>query len=158
MCLESWCLRAVNESVLDTYSHASGCCTNLTCRTIRGVADGKDFSRCFSHSTESLLQEQTGFERGSIQSYELQVGQRLGSLKRVSIQQVEESITVTGVGWYLDRIEIAGPDGETWSFPCGAWFGKSDAGDFVGEFTLWVLLVCSKDVGTMDACQHLNVV
>ena len=37
-----------------------------------------------------------------------------------------------GSGWYLDRIEVMGPEGAVWSFPCHNWLGKSDAGDHRG--------------------------
>ena len=37
-----------------------------------------------------------------------------------------------GSGWYLDRIEVMGPEGAVWRFPCHNWLGKSDAGDHRG--------------------------
>ena len=37
-----------------------------------------------------------------------------------------------GSGWYLDRIEVMGPEGAVWCFPCHNWLGKSDAGDHRG--------------------------
>ena len=29
-------------------------------------------------------------------------------------------------GWYLDRVDVAGPGGKNWSFPCAAWLGKNN--------------------------------
>ena len=45
---------------------------------------------------------------------------------------MEPSVSDLGSGWYLDRIEVMGPEGAVWSFPCHNWLGKSDAGDHRG--------------------------
>ena len=54
----------------------------------------------------------------------------LGSLfcpSQVHVQQLPSASDGGGVGWYLDRIEVAGPEGEHWDFPCSAWLGKSNS-------------------------------
>lgn len=45
---------------------------------------------------------------------------------QVHVQQLPSSSDGTGVGWYLDRIEVAGPEGQQWLFPCSAWLGKAN--------------------------------
>ncbi len=40
--------------------------------------------------------------------------------------------TSDGIGWYLQKILITGREGKI-EFPCHAWLGKDDAGDFNGE-------------------------
>lgn len=46
---------------------------------------------------------------------------------RLYVRQLPSPSTAGG-GWYLDRIEVTGPGGEHWNFPCASWLGKSDAG------------------------------
>lgn len=70
--------------------------------------------------------EISGFERGTRKSYAFP-SRLLGELQRVHVQQLPSASDGTGVGWFLDRIEVAGPEGEHWSFPCSAWLGKSNA-------------------------------
>ena len=53
--------------------------------------------------------------------------------------QVEPSVSDLGSGWYLDRIEVMGPEGAVWRFPCHNWLGKSDAGDHRGACLSGVL-------------------
>lgn len=77
-------------------------------------------------------QDENGFERGSSKKYELSVEKDLGVLKRIHIEQCEPSVTDTGSGWFLDKIEVTGPDGQTVVFPCHSWIGKNDAGDISG--------------------------
>ena len=36
-----------------------------------------------------------------------------------------DTAAVATPGWYLDRIEVRGPDGEHWTLPCGSWLGRS---------------------------------
>ncbi len=43
---------------------------------------------------------------------------------QVHVQQVPHASDGSGVGWFLDRVEVSGPEGEHWSFPCSAWLGK----------------------------------
>lgn len=52
--------------------------------------------------------------------------------KQGCMWQVEPSVSDLGSGWYLDRIEVMGPEGAVWRFPCHNWLGKSDAGDHRG--------------------------
>ena len=77
-------------------------------------------------------QDENGFERGSNKKYELNVDRDLGSLKRIHIEQCEPSVTDTGSGWFLDKIKVTGPNGQTVMFPCHSWIGKNDAGDISG--------------------------
>ncbi len=37
-----------------------------------------------------------------------------------------------GSDWYLDRIEVTGPEGVCWRFPCDAWFGRTEGDDYTG--------------------------
>lgn len=77
-------------------------------------------------------QDESGFERGSSKKYELNMETDLGPLKRIHVEQCEPSVTDTGSGWFLDKIEVTGPNGQTVMFPCYSWIGKNDAGDISG--------------------------
>lgn len=77
-------------------------------------------------------EEENGFERGSSKMYELNIERDLGPLKRIHIEQCEPSVTETGFGWFLDKLEVTGPNGQTITFPCHSWIGKNDAGDISG--------------------------
>lgn len=80
----------------------------------------------------------SGFERATKKTYAL-YSRDLGQLKRILIQQLpsksatdnDSSYISNGEAksglitkWYLDRIEVKGPDGEQWTFPCGEWLGR----------------------------------
>lgn len=60
----------------------------------------------------------------------------LGPLKRILIQQIpndpsmesDDSDGAKSKGWYLDRIEVLGPEGEKYTFPCSSWIGLHDSG------------------------------
>lgn len=87
------------------------------------------------HSSDFVIgneQDETGFERGSSKKYELNIESDLGPLKRIHIEQCEPSVTETGFGWFLDKIEVTGPNGQAIVFPCHSWIGKNDAGDISG--------------------------
>ena len=43
--------------------------------------------------------------------------------------------TNNNTGWYLDRIEVRGPEGEQWVFPCGTWLGRGSGGGEGGVTT-----------------------
>lgn len=45
---------------------------------------------------------------------------------QIHVQQLPSSSDGAGVGWFLDRIEVAGPEGQHWLFPCSAWLGKAN--------------------------------
>ncbi|BDA46553.1 Protein phosphatase PTC7 homolog fig at C-terminar half [Coccomyxa sp. Obi] len=77
-------------------------------------------------------QDEYGFERGSRKVYELDIGTELGTLQRVKVQQVPASVAELGSDWYLDRIEVTGPEGVCWRFPCDAWFGRTEGDDYTG--------------------------
>lgn len=88
------------------------------------------------HSTEFVIgneQDESGFERGSCKKYELSVDSDIGPLKRIHVEQCEPSVTETGFGWFLDKIEVTGPNGQKITFPCYSWIGKNDAGDISGN-------------------------
>ena len=90
------------------------------------------------HSSDFVIgneQDENGFERGSSKKYELDIESDLGPLKRIHIEQCEPSVTETGFGWFLDKIEVTGPNGQTVMFPCHSWIGKNDAGDISGMTT-----------------------
>ena len=75
--------------------------------------------------------DETGFERGSSKKYELNIDD-LGVLKRIHVEQCQPSVTDTGSGWFLDKIDVTAPDGQHVTFPCHSWIGKNDAGDISG--------------------------
>ena len=77
-------------------------------------------------------QDESGFERGSIKYYDCNIEQELGALKRIHVEQLEPSVTDTGSGWYLDKIEVTSPSGQLTVFPCYSWLGKNDAGAISG--------------------------
>lgn len=79
-----------------------------------------------------------GFQRATRKTYVI-YAKDLGSLKRILVQQLaptelpdrpvaDNDDQAATTGWYLDRIEVRGPEGEHWVFPCGAWLGTSAAG------------------------------
>ncbi|KAK9837982.1 hypothetical protein WJX74_008994 [Apatococcus lobatus] len=70
--------------------------------------------------------EEPGFRRGESISYELEVDEDLGDLRSIFVRQANPS---DGVGWYLEKIQLRGLEGVI-EFPCHAWLGKDDAGDF----------------------------
>ena len=96
------------------------------------IADGESESHVIGAE-----ETDAGFERATKKTYAL-YSRDLGQLKRILIQQLpskpssanEASYSPNGdaksssIGWYLDRIEVKGPDGEQWTFPCGEWLGK----------------------------------
>lgn len=76
--------------------------------------------------------EEYGFDRGSRRSYELEVGDALGTLRSVFVQQVSQTQTELGNDWYLERVEVTGPEGVCWVFPCEDWFGRTEDDESVG--------------------------
>ena len=46
--------------------------------------------------------------------------------------QVHASVAEVGNDWYLDRIEVTGPGGVRWQFPCDAWLGRQEGDDYEG--------------------------
>lgn len=73
-----------------------------------------------------------GLQRGSKVTFEVQVPQGIGPLRRVFIEREKSSCTDTGEGWYLEAVVVHGPQGEHYLFPCNSWFGHSDCGDYEG--------------------------
>ncbi len=50
----------------------------------------------------------------------------------VPVAKVPASVAELGSDWYLDRIEVTGPEGVCWRFPCDAWFGRTEGDDYTG--------------------------
>lgn len=72
-----------------------------------------------------------GFERATHKTYAV-YSRDLGRLRRVLVQQLaptegEAESGEPATGWYLDRVEVRGPEGERWTFPCGSWLGVAPA-------------------------------
>lgn len=78
-----------------------------------------------------------GFQRATRKTYVI-YAKDLGALKRILVQQLaptelpdrpaaDNDDQAATTGWYLDRIEVRGPEGEHWAFPCGAWLGSGAA-------------------------------
>jgi hypothetical protein len=57
----------------------------------------------------------------------------IGPIRRVLVEREKASCTATGDGWFLEAVVVHGPNGEHYSFPCNAWFGHSDCGDYEGR-------------------------
>lgn len=70
--------------------------------------------------------------RGATDSIEVQPAASIGDLRRVVVRQLQPGSCQSGAGWFLEQVLVTGPGGQQWRFPCGAWLGKSDAGDRVG--------------------------
>lgn len=47
--------------------------------------------------------------------------------------QVSQTQTELGNDWYLDRVEVTGPEGVCWVFPCDDWFGRTEDDESIGE-------------------------
>ena len=58
-----------------------------------------------------------------------------------------------GNDWYLDRIEVTGPEGVRWRFPCNAWLGRQEGDNYAGALQgspyLW-LACCANSVEVCD--------
>lgn len=77
--------------------------------------------------------DEEGLQRGSKVTFTVPVPGGIGPLRRINVERSSGGHTTTGDGWYLDTVVVQGPDGEVCSFPCQAWFGHSDSGDYEGE-------------------------
>lgn len=64
---------------------------------------------------------------------EAQAPKDIGELRRCFVERAKGGYTSTGDGWFLEMVEVQGPQQEIYQFPCHAWFGHSDCGDYVGE-------------------------
>lgn len=97
-------------------------------------------------SEACLIGDASGFARATRTAIAVAT-KDLGPLRRVTVRQLPPApdaeadtdnhgsgsdTVATGLGWYLDRVEVTGPEGARWSFPCNAWLGKSDTGDATG--------------------------
>ena len=50
-----------------------------------------------------------------------------------SALQVAQTQTELGNDWYLDKVEVTGPEGVCWVFPCDDWFGRTEDDESVGR-------------------------
>ncbi|GAB4818699.1 hypothetical protein N2152v2_005745 [Parachlorella kessleri] len=122
--------------------------------------DGESEPYMIGGGEEVAGDEDIGFSRATRKSYNVLSKQQLGQLRRLYVRQLP-SPSAQGTGWYLDRIEVAGPGGEQWTFPCASWLGKSDAGgdDLAGgpvvERTL--LPVDLASLSSFEARQFVNL-
>ena len=46
---------------------------------------------------------------------------------------MNQTQTELGNDWYLDRVEVTGPEGVCWAFPCDDWFGRTEDDESIGE-------------------------
>ena len=46
--------------------------------------------------------------------------------------QVSQTQTELGNDWYLERVEVTGPEGVCWVFACEDWFGRTEDDESVG--------------------------
>jgi PLAT/LH2 domain len=81
-----------------------------------------------------------GLGRGSRVTFEV-LSPHIGPLRRVLVERGASSDSATGDGWYLEAVTVSSPDGEELLFPCYAWFGQSDCGDYAGAPPLLLLFV-----------------
>eukprot|EP00887_Chlorella_sp_A99_P001051 scaffold14.g1051.t1 len=65
--------------------------------------------------------DSTGFEAATHKTFAVW-SRELGTLKQVHVQQLTDE-SESGMGWYLDKIIVAGPGGLRYRFPCAAWLG-----------------------------------
>jgi hypothetical protein len=72
-----------------------------------------------------------GFARGTVKQYSIEEP-NLGSLKRVHIRKDLHTASELGSGWFLERVEVTGPDGAVVTFPCHAWIGEPDDDSGIG--------------------------
>ena len=47
--------------------------------------------------------------------------------------KVSQTQTELGNDWYLDRVEVTGPEGVCWAFPCDDWFGRTEDDESIGQ-------------------------
>jgi hypothetical protein len=73
-----------------------------------------------------------GLRRASTTTFDVLVPRELGTLRRVYVERDKASSTDTGDGWYLEQVNVVGPQNDVHIFPCNSWFGHSDCGDFSG--------------------------
>ena len=90
-----------------------------------------------TRETELLVEGAEGYEEpelvtGSTVEFTLDLAQDVGDIKWVTVRRDEPRSMDTDTGWYLDTLELTGPDGATLNFPCQAWFGESQCGGFDG--------------------------
>jgi hypothetical protein len=88
-----------------------------------------------------------GLQRGSTVTFDIQVPQNgLGTLRRVFVEREKASSTATGEGWFLEQVNVIGPNHEVYIFPCNAWLGQSDCGDYQGEQPCLTLVPACMDM------------
>jgi hypothetical protein len=77
-----------------------------------------------------------GLRRNSTTTFDVLVPRELGTLRRVYVERDKASSTDTGDGWYLDQVNVVGPQNDVHIFPCNSWFGHSDCGDYAGGWSM----------------------
>jgi hypothetical protein len=75
-----------------------------------------------------------GFARDSIKHYAI-MATNLGAIRRIHLKKDVHKASELGSGWFLERVVVTGPDGNTATFPCHAWIGETDDGSGTGEFS-----------------------
>lgn len=84
-------------------------------------------------SEKVLVGGEDGLARGSSVVMEAHAPKDIGELRRCFVERAKSNgYTHTGDGWFLEMVEVQGPGQEVYQFPCHAWFGHSDCGDYVG--------------------------
>ena len=66
-----------------------------------------------------------GFARDSVKHYAISAA-NLGSLRRVHLKKDKQRSSELGSGWFLERVVVTGPEGNTTTFPCHQWIGEPD--------------------------------
>ncbi|KAL6768238.1 hypothetical protein ACKKBF_B38350 [Auxenochlorella protothecoides x Auxenochlorella symbiontica] len=77
-----------------------------------------------------------GFESSSRKTYVVQAP-HLGQLNRVLIRQLPldaaDEEAGASSGWFLERIVVVGPEGDSWTFPCAEWLGRDHVTQAIGS-------------------------
>lgn len=74
-----------------------------------------------------------GFEQGSKHTYEFDVPEILGEIRRVYVIKDEQEDEAEHIsGWFLEHVEIHDPEGRVQRFPCGQWLGHNTDGEVAG--------------------------
>lgn len=98
-----------------------------------------------------------GFQRGSRKQFDMPVPKGIGPLRRVFIERDASRATEVGSGWFLQQVEVRGPDGQLWLFPCHSWLGESDCGNIAGPLERNLLLLKASSADEVVASQPVHV-
>ena len=58
---------------------------------------------------------------------------------------MSQTQTELGNDWYLERVEVTGPEGVCWVFPCEDWFGRTEDDESVGALPFPCMQPCAQD-------------